>query len=366
MKHIILFDDEFRDQLLPLTYTRPVADLRVGILTIAEKWGLELNAEISYITQDYLAEKYPIKINDDNLIINGSLLPQKEILALIDQLDRSEAILHNDRLIAARLDYKQFDQLIKDEPIVELKGIELESGDQLSFINNCWDIFVKNGSQIVADFERLTKGKKSTSLPDQVFCFGDHPVFVSKGAKIRPCTINTEQGPVFIGENAEIMEGCVIRGPFSLGANSVLKIGTKVYSNSSIGPFCKVGGEINNVVLHSYSNKGHDGFLGNAVIGSWCNLGADTNNSNLKNHYAPVKLWSYPESRFIDTGLQFCGLIMGDHSKSGINTMFNTGTVMGVACNIFGSGFPRNFVPSFSWGGNHGYKTFQFFRYDPN
>lgn len=359
MKHIILFDDEYRDKLLPLVYTRPVSDLRVGILRIFEKWEYELDAHASFITQDYLSEKFQIEINDDNLIINGALLPNAEMVALIGQLDPSEAILYNDRLIAARLNRHQFDQLINDEAIETLIGIELDEESKLNFIDNTWDIFAKNGAEIEIDFNRIVKSRVSEQLPDHVMQFGSHPIFIESGAKIRPCIFNSEEGPIYIGKNAEIMEQSVIRGPFSLGDESVLKIGTKVYSGSTIGPYSKVGGEINNVVLHSYSNKGHDGFLGNAAIGSWCNLGADTNNSNLKNNYASVKLWSYPEGRFINTGLQFCGLVMGDHSKCGINTMFNTGTVIGVNANIFGSGFPRNFIPSFSWGGSTGYKTFQ-------
>jgi UDP-N-acetylglucosamine diphosphorylase/glucosamine-1-phosphate N-acetyltransferase len=358
MKHIILFDDENRDNLLPLVYTRPVSDLRIGILRISEKWAKNLNAQVSYITQDYLSKKFPIAINSDNLIINGALLPNPKILALIKQLGIGEAILFHDRLVAARIDEHQFNQLIQDKPIDELDGIEIDEDSEPVFVNQLWDLFRLNGDEIIRDFELLAKSRKSVPLPKHVAQFGDQPVFVEEGAILRPCTINTEEGPVYIGKNAEVMEGVSIRGPFSMGEHSVLKMGAKVYSNSSMGEYCKVGGEINNVNFHSYSSKAHDGFLGNAVIGAWCNLGADSNNSNLKNNYAKVKLWNYPAGSFVDTGLQFCGLIMGDHTKCGINTMFNTGTVIGVSSNIFGSGFPRNFIPSFSWGGASGYKTF--------
>lgn len=358
MKHIILFDDEHRDNLLPLVYTRPVSELRLGILSISEKWAKSLNSAVSYITQDYLSKKYPIAINNDNLIINGALLPNKKMVELIRQLGKGEAILFHNRLIAARIDQLQFQQLIQDNPIDELVGIEIDESSEPLFINSLTDLFTLNGEEIKKDFELLTKGRTSGSIPKHVIHYGDHPVFIEEGAVLRPCTINTEEGPVYIGKSAEIMEGVIVRGPFSMGEQSVLKIGAKVYSNSSLGAHCKIGGEINNVNIHSYSSKAHDGFLGNAVIGSWCNIGADSNNSNLKNNYAKVKLWNYPSGRFLDTGLQFCGLVMGDHSKCGINTMFNTGTVIGVSANIFGSGFPRNFVPSYSWGGAAGYSTF--------
>src|SRR5690606_7840722 len=220
------------------------------------------------------------------------------------------------------------------------------------------DIFSKNTLAIQADFDLLTKGRQSAAIPDSVFCINRKNIFVEEGARLNFASLNASDGPIYIGKNAEIMEGCTIRGPFALCDSSTLKMQTKIYGGTSIGPHSKVGGEVNNSVIFGYSNKAHDGFLGNSVIGEWCNLGADTNNSNLKNNYAEVKLWDYEKEGFANTGLQFCGLMMGDHSKCGINTMFNTGTVVGVSANIFGSGFPRNFIPSFSWGGSGGFTTY--------
>jgi UDP-N-acetylglucosamine diphosphorylase/glucosamine-1-phosphate N-acetyltransferase len=206
----------------------------------------------------------------------------------------------------------------------------------------------------------LTKGRKSQPLNNSCRNIGKGKIFIEEGASANDTTFNTTTGCIYIGKDAEVMEGSVVRGPFALCEHSVLKMSSKIYGATTIGPHSKVGGEVNNSVVFGYSNKAHDGFLGNSVIGEWCNLGADTNNSNLKNNYANVKLWNYSGENFIDTGLQFCGLIMGDHSKCGINTMFNTGTVAGVSSNIFGSGFPRNFIPSFSWGGAQGFTTYRF------
>lgn len=359
MKNLILFDDDSRDQLLPLTFTRPVCELRCGIFTIKEKWEKIFNTKASYITQDHLQEKFPISVSDDNLLVNGVLLPNDKIIKLITSLDTNEAIIFDGELIAARLDYAQFQKLNADEPISEINGLEISEKDGYKKISNLWDIFRYNFEEIQADFNLLTKNRESQKIHNSNKTFGKYPIFIEKGAKVMASTINSSEGPVYIGKNAEIMEGCLVRGPFAMNDNSVLKMGAKIYGGTTLGPYCKVGGEVNNVVFTGYSNKGHDGFLGNSVIGEWCNFGADTNNSNLKNNYDEVKLWSYKEERFIKSELQFCGLIMGDHSKCGINTMFNTGTVIGVFCNLYGSGFPRNFVPSFSWGGNQGYTTYQ-------
>ena len=205
----------------------------------------------------------------------------------------------------------------------------------------------------------ITKNRKSQPIPAGVNTVNQENIFLEEGAKLTFCTLNASTGPIYIGKDAEIMEGCIVRGALAMCDNSVLKLGAKIYGATTIGPHSKVGGEVNNSVLMGYSNKGHDGFLGNSVLGEWCNLGADTNNSNLKNNYAEVRLWDYNTGRFAKTGLQFCGLMMGDHSKCGINTMFNTGTVVGVSANIFGSGFPRNFIPSFSWGGASGFTVYK-------
>lgn len=360
MKNIILFEDDIRESFLPLSFTRPIANFRVGILTIAEKWEKWLLGQASYITQDYLTKKFPINITDDNFVINGSLLPNKKIVQLINGLAKNEAFLYGPHLLAVRLDNKQFEKLLKEEPIDELKGTDLSGEPYIDRINNLWDLFQKNPEQIKTDFKLLTKGKKSAALGENNTLIGsEKSLFIEKGAQVNASILNVENGPVYIGKDASIMEGSMIRGPFALGDNAVVKMGAKIYEGCTFGPYCKVGGEVNNSILFSYSNKAHDGFLGNAVIGEWCNIGADTNNSNLKNNYAEVKLWDYSKERFILTGTQFCGLIMGDHSKVGINVMFNTGTVVGCSANIYGDGFPRNFIPSFSWGGASHYKTFQ-------
>jgi len=359
MKNLILFEDDIRNSFLPLSYTRPIASFRIGILTIAQKWEMWLGGNASYITQDYLSTKFPIVIGDDNYVINSSILPNKKIVKLIDGLEMNEALLYNEQLLAVRLNRHQFDLLLKEETIEELKGSDLSGEDYVEQILHPWDLFQKNADQIRRDYKYLTRQKKSAPLSKSNTVIGDETaVFLAPGARVEACFINTTDGPVYIGEEAEVMEGSMIRGPFALGAHSLIKMGAKIYPGTTIGPYCKAGGEIQNSILFAYSNKAHDGFLGNAVIGEWCNIGADTNNSNLKNNYAEVKLWDYRSRRFQLTGTQFCGMIMGDHSKTGINVMFNTGTVVGCCTNIFGSGFPRNFIPSFTWGGAGGYRTF--------
>jgi UDP-N-acetylglucosamine diphosphorylase/glucosamine-1-phosphate N-acetyltransferase len=358
MENIILFDNETRDNLLPFTYTRPVCEIRVGILTIREKWEHWLNGKASFITQDYLSQKYDITIADKNYIINGSVLPTLELFRMIDGMRNNEALLKDGELIVAKLDNKQFEVLMEDDEIEELAGYEV--GDvKLLKINNLWDIYKINEEALKLDFQLLTKGKTSQPISATNQVLGKENIFIEEGATVECATLNAQTGPIYIGKNAQIMEGAMVRGPLAMCENAVLKMGAKIYGATTLGPYCKVGGEVNNSVFFGYSNKGHDGFLGNSVIGEWCNLGADSNNSNLKNNYTEVKLWNYKTEKFEKTGQQFCGLIMGDHSKCGINTMFNTGTVVGVSANIFGSGFPRNFVPSFAWGGASGYSTFK-------
>ncbi len=360
MPNLILFDDDNWKSLKPLSFTRPVSLLRVGIQTIKEKWEDLFETEASFITQDYLAEKYPIKIDEDNLIINASLLPNEKLVGLIRQLDLKEALLLDDELLAARLDRKQFDQLISENDVDEFRGMNLSDVDvDVKLVINTHDIFSLNGEEIRNDFQRITRGRASQKINDTNTLLGAENIFVEEGAKIKCAILNATKGPIYIGKNAEIMEGAILRGPLAICDNAVVKMGAKIYGDTTIGPFSKVGGEVGNSVLLGYSNKGHDGYLGNSVLGEWCNLGADTNTSNLKNNYSEVKLWDYERNRFSKTGLQFCGLIMGDHSKCGINTMFNTGTVVGVSANIFGSGYPRNFVPSFAWGGHSGFTTYK-------
>jgi UDP-N-acetylglucosamine diphosphorylase/glucosamine-1-phosphate N-acetyltransferase len=346
----ILFDGPNREALLPFTYTRPVADIRIGILTIREKWELSLGATTTTVTEDYLSEKYPMVEMKDNVMINASYLPSDALLNKIKNLSKNQAVYDGDTIVAF---YSSEDQ---DVDFDLYKTFNFEGS--IIKLETTWDIFSKNGAAIAADFELITAGRTSAAIPERTEAFNTEQIFIEEGAHLPFCVLNATNGPIYIGKNSEIMEGSLVRGPFALCEGSVLKMGAKIYGSTTIGPYSKIGGEVNNSVFFGNSNKGHDGYLGNSVIGEWCNLGADTNNSNLKNNYAEVRLWSYETENFVKTGLQFCGLIMGDHSKCGINTMFNTGTVIGVSANIFGSGFPRNFIPSFSWGGASGFSTY--------
>ncbi len=348
----ILFDGEVRNSMLPFTYTRPVAEIRIGILTLREKWEKHLGLTTTTITEEYLEEKYPMVELEENIMINASFIPTVALVAQVKKLKANEAIFKGDDVIA-------FFTTDSQEEINFEAYQQYDFDDELLQVKNTWDIFSLNDKAIQQDFDLITEDRTSQPIPEGVQAINPENIFIEEGAKLTFATLNATDGPIYIGENAEIMEGVVVRGALAMCENSVLKLGAKVYGATTIGPFCKVGGEVNNSVLFGYSSKGHDGFLGNSVIGEWCNLGADTNNSNLKNNYAAVKLWDYNTGRFAKTGLQFCGLMMGDHSKCGINTMFNTGTVIGVSVNIFGSGFPRNFVPSFSWGGASGFTEYK-------
>lgn len=348
----ILFDGPYRNNLLPFTFTRPVADIRVGILTIRQKWESYLEYTTTTITEDYLSDKFPMVEMEDNIMINASFLPNFEVIEIVKNLKHNQALFKDEDVIAF---YAKESEEYDDFSTFE--AIELQ-GDIIK-IENTWDIFSKNGEAISEDFKLITKDRQSEPIPDSVQTINRENIFIEKGATLNFATLNASSGPIYIGRDAEVMEGSMVRGPLALCNNAALKMGTKVYGPTTVGPHSKIGGEVNNSVIFGYSNKGHDGFLGNSVIGEWCNLGADTNNSNLKNNYAEVRLWDYNTEGFAKTGLQFCGLMMGDHSKCGINTMFNTGTVIGVSSNIFGSGFPRNFVPSFSWGGNSGFVTYK-------
>lgn len=351
----IAFDDQRWDDLRPLSFTRPVADLRVGILTIREKWGKHLGQSLSFKTQDYLQGKFKLRIEDNNTFINGGLLPTEDIIEKIKGLALGASLVKDGTLLACRLDKTSSENF---DPRSHAFGSSTEYSEAILQVLNPWDIFRLNGEAINADFALLTKGRTSQPIDESNRVIAPENIFIEEGAVVQCAVLNASTGPIYIGKDAEVMENSAVRGPFALCEHSTLKLSAKIYGPTTIGPHSKVGGEVNNSVIQGFSNKGHDGFLGNSVLGEWCNLGADTNNSNLKNNYAEVKLWSYTKKRFIKTGLQFCGLIMGDHSKCGINTMFNTGTVVGVSANIFGSGFPRNFVPSFSWGGSGGYMTF--------
>jgi len=334
---------------------RPVAEIRIGILTIREKWEHYLKAKTSTLTESYLSTKFPIVKEKTNILINGSILPTPQLVKEINNLKPNQTLVTADTIIALNINEEDLD----DTGDMDITGIdEIETVTEFLKINESWDIFRLNGEAIKDDFKMLTKGRKSQPISDTNRVGSSENVFIEKGAKVEFAILNASTGPIYIGKDAEVMEGSVIRGPFALCEHSTIKMAAKIYGPTTIGPWSKVGGEVNNSVIFGYSNKAHDGFLGNSVIAEWCNLGADTNNSNLKNSYDNVKLWSYPQSTFVDTGLQFCGLIMGDHSKTGINTMFNTGTVVGVNSNVFGSGFQRNFIPSFSWGGTAGFHIY--------
>lgn len=348
---IILFDDNAHKTLLPLTYTRPVADLRIGILTIAEKWAKYLNTDYSFYTQSYLQAKFPVNYTADNIFINGSVCPDDGLLAAINQLEDGEA-LKSDNLLIAVKGCKSHDFNVDTKP-----DRVIEYMHPVISIKHPEDIFKNNDVELRKDFKLLTKGRTSAAISSTNTIIGND-FFAEEGAVAECSTFNTINGPIYLGKNTEVFEGTHIRGAFALCENSVVKMGAKIYGATTVGPCSKVGGELSNAVLWGYSSKVHDGFLGNSVLGEWCNLGADTNTSNLKNNYADVKLWDYATGHFRKTGLLFCGLIMGDHSKSGINTMFNTGTVVGVSANVFGGGYPKNFVPDFAWGGIQDFESY--------
>ena len=348
----ILFDGTARNQLLPFTYTRPVADIRIGILTIREKWEAHLQTTTSTVTEDYLEAQWPMVEFADNVMINASYLPTHNLVKIVKGLGPNQAIFDGEEVIAF---YIQEDAEVNFETydIIEYTFKDLFR------VAQTWDIFSKNHRAITEDYALLTQDRNSQPIPEQVIAINASQIFIEDGAVLPYCSLNASEGPIYIGKNAHIMEGALIRGPFALCEEATVKMGAKIYGGTTIGPHSKVGGEVNNAVIFGYSNKGHDGFIGNTVIGEWCNLGADTNTSNLKNNYAEVRLWDYQSEGFARTGLQFCGLMMSDHSKCGINTMFNTRTVVRVSANIFGSGFPRNFIPSFSWGGSAGLTTYK-------
>lgn len=362
MLNIILFDTDARNHLMPLTATRPMGELRLGILTLREKWERQLRATASYITQEYLQDKYPIRIEGENLIISSGYLPHEALCRRIESLDMNEALLNDGELIAARLDEDQFEHLIEDEEVRELKGVELSPNIPLVPLDRLWQLTRLNAEAITSDFALLTKGRNSQPIsPTNRVLGAEALVFIEEGASVECCILNATDGPIYIGAGAQVMEGSMLRGPVSIGNQAIVKMGARIYGPTTIGPGCRVGGEIARSILQANSNKAHDGYLGDSVLGEWCNLGADTNTSNLKNNYGDIKLWDYVDERFMPTGQQFCGLFMGDHAKCGINTMFNTGTVVGSFANVFGAGYPRNFIPDFAWGGAEGgYRTYKF------
>lgn len=349
--HCILFDGDRRTALLPFTFTRPVGDIRIGILTLREKWERYLNASVSFLTEGYLSGKYPLASGDDNLLLHGSVIPDPQLAAAVQQLQPGQALYSGELLLAYRSPEATANPDLGALARVDYPGKPLQ-------IRNTWDIFSLNGVALEADFELLTRGRQSAPISDTNRLIAPERIFLEPGAKVEHSILNATEGPMYIGRDAEVMEGNMIRGGFALCHHGVVKMGAKIYGPTTVGPYGKVCGEVSNTVIFGYSSKGHDGYLGNSVLGEWCNIGADSNNSNLKNNYAKVRLWNYETERFEPTGLQFCGLMMGDHSKTAINTMFNTGTVIGVSCNIYTPGFPRNFVPSFSWGGATGFSAY--------
>jgi UDP-N-acetylglucosamine diphosphorylase/glucosamine-1-phosphate N-acetyltransferase len=354
--NFILFDED-RQNLLPLAYTRPIAEFRCGILTLTEKWEKRIpEGRFSFLTESYLQEKYHFEHDKNkNIYLSGNLLSSDDLVNLVHQLQENEAI------------YSEEGELLAARSSERLTLASLQSGKykkkvfkgKAQKVKNLWDLFAFNDEELKKDYELLTKGRTTATLDSTNTVIGKD-IFIEEGASVKAAILNSETGPIYIGKNAQVMEGSVVRGGLALCEGAVLKLSSKIYGPTTIGPFSKVGGEVNNSVIFGYSNKGHDGFLGNSVLGEWCNLGADTNVSNLKNNYANIKVWNYKKAGFLDTGRQFCGMIMGDHSKSGINTMFNTATVVGVSANIYGAGFPRSFIPSFSWGGAEKWVVYHF------
>lgn len=377
--HIIFFDlPQTRDSLKPFTLTRPIAQIRVGIWTIADKWVNRLSHQIlidktGYLTESYLQEKFPLQSGQDNLLIDGSICPDAQLIASISQLSPGCVLRRNDKIIAvcipeedlqklkrrlASISYTQFESVLHES----MAGYQSKAyqSDFVAIQYN-WDIFQNNTEQIAADFSWITSHRTSAGIDDpHTIVYNPDNIFVEEGVSIKASIINAEEGPVYIGRNATVHENAVIKGPFAMLEGAHINIGSKIRDATTVGPYCKIGGEVKNTVFFANSNKGHDGFLGNAVVGEWCNFGADTNCSNLKNNYKPVSIWHYGTKSYKNTGLLFCGLMMGDHSKCGINTMFNTGTVVGVSSNIFGSDYTPKFIPSFTWGNIHQQEVYDF------
>lgn len=348
--NIILFDDPtLRNALLPFTFTRPVSAIRVGILTIAEKWEKRLGTEVSFKTEDYLQKKFPIVSTLNNLLINGAICPDELLVDTVRALPDGYYLVKGTLLIASR---NPEDEMSTQNTI--------EYQNQFTIIDHPWKIFRENAAQLKLDFKLITHGRESAPIADRYTnVYHEENIFVEEGVTILAAVLNAESGPIYLGKNSTIQEGVVIRGSFALCENAQINMGAKIRGDTTVGPYSKVGGEVSNSVIFGNSNKAHDGYLGNSVLGEWCNLGAGTNASNLKNNYETVKLWNHAAGHFKNTGLQFCGLMMGDHSKCGISTIFNTGTVVDVCANVFGGGLPPTYIPSFAWGGANGFTTYK-------
>lgn len=341
---INLDDNGLHLRFAPLTLTRPIGNLRMGIFTNDERWKLFLpEAEIGYLTEDYLSKKF--KSIENGIRVNSVLIPNEDVVAAIMHLEENTSLYLNETFLAANGNPSQKIQFKGEVPLI---------------LENRWDLYQKNDIALKGDFELITSGRKSQKLSKTNTIIGSSDlIFLEEGSKVEASILNTTNGPIYIGKDAEIMEGSIVRGPLAMCEHSALKLGTKIYGATTLGPHCKVGGEVNNSVFQAYSNKGHEGFVGNSLIGEWCNLGADSNTSNLKNNYSNVSTYSYETQKEEKTKVQFMGLTMGDHSKCGINTMFNTATVVGVSCNIYGADFPPKFIPSFSWGESAGFVPFK-------
>ena len=348
IQHIVLFDGNQRNHLLPLTATRAVADIRIGILTIKEKWEKYLNIKTDVLTQDYLQPKYSFNQNENTVFINANVLPTNQLVEEIKSLKSETALMINETTIAFQTN-QQINSINDFATAFNQLNFQIATISNLQILSNPWNIFSWNGQEIKNDILLLGLKPNPEKLSSTNTLLGNE-IYVENGVSCECSVLNAKDGPIYLGKDSEIMEGCTVRGPFALGEHASLKMQAKIYGDTTIGKYSKVGGEVSNSVIFGYSNKGHDGFLGNSVIGEWCYLGADTNNSNLKNNYGKVSAWSYPEKKYINTNLQFCGLIMGDHAKAAINTQFNTGTVVGVCANVIDAGFPPKFVPDFSWG----------------
>lgn len=366
MMQYVLFEDSSYHDLWPLTFTRPTADLRVGIDRLQDKWARALGATPGILAYDYLRPAFDrVAPAAEALFLNAKVVPDASLARAVVEacepghyLPDAQGRILAFRCLPGRLG--TFDGIVT-QPLLEQAGLVAlpPLRHDRPAIDFPWKIFQLNGQCLREDFAALTAGRRSEPIADpHTAVYGRDNVFAEPGVKVRAAILNAEDGPIYLGEGAELQEGAIVHGAHAICAHAVLSMGAKMRGDTTVGPWSKVGGEVGNSVIQGYSNKAHDGYLGNSVLGHWCNLGADTNTSNLKNNYTEVRVWNYRQERFARTGTIFCGLIMGDHSKSGINTMFNTGTVVGVSANIFGAGYPRNFIPSFSWGGAGGISTF--------
>jgi UDP-N-acetylglucosamine diphosphorylase/glucosamine-1-phosphate N-acetyltransferase len=355
-RNYIVFEDLHRDHLLPFVFTKPVAEIRIGILTIREKWEKWSGQSFSHLTQEYLQEKFPLVSGEENIVINGSVTPNASLVSEIQELNCNEALVRENLLVAACLDRFSLENFGRQIP--EGCTVKQVRAD-FRHISKLWHIFKFNGEELQSDFSLITAGRTSQPISTTNQLINPENIFAEEGARVECSIINASTGPVYIGRNSEIMEGAIVRGSLALCEGAKIKMGARIYGPTTIGPYSKAGGEVTNTVFMSYTNKVHDGYMGNSVIGDWCNIGAGSNTSNLKNNYTLVRLWNYATGREEETGLQFCGLFMGDYSRCGINTMFNTGTIVGVSSNIYGSGYPGSFIPSFSWGGAAGFETYR-------